>query len=227
VSGERVQDGMRAMLALRRERIAAGEKPLGWKLGFGSAAAMEKLGLDRPLVGFLTDAGVLADGARVPVGGWAAPALEPELAVHLARDIGGDASRDEVQAAIGGLSAAIELADVDPPPADAAAILAGNIFHRHVILGSVDRGRTSADGIVGALERDGEEVARTDTPEALTGRLADVLRLTAAALAASGERLSAGEVVITGSVVAPLPVAPGQVVSAHLHPLGSLSVELV
>ena len=226
MSKERVTRGMDAMLALRRERLAAGERPLGWKLGFGSAAAFEKLGTDRPLVGFLTDAGLLADGARVPVGGWAAPVLEAEIAVHLAQDVGGGASAEEVRAAIGGLSAAIELADLDPPPADPETILAGNIFHRHFVLGPVDRQRTTAEGIVGRVERDGEEAARTDTPEALTGELVDVLRLTADTLAAAGERLRAGEVVITGSVVAPLAVAAGQRVTAELHPLGSLTVEL-
>ncbi len=226
MSDERVVRGMHAMLALRRERLAAGARPLGWKLGFGSSAAFERLGADRPLVGFLTSAGLLPDGARVTVAGWTAPALEPEIAVHLERDVGAGASPTEVQAAIGGLSAAIELADVDPPAADPEAILAGNIFHRHVILGPVDRQRTHASGIVGRLVRDGDEVARTDTPEALTGEIVKVLRLTAETLAASGERLRAGEVVITGSVVPPLAVSSGQRVSAELSPLGSLTVEL-
>jgi 2-keto-4-pentenoate hydratase len=45
-------------------------------------------------------------------------------------------------------------------------------------------------------------------------------------LAACGERLRAGEVVITGSVVAPVPVAPGQRVVVELGPLGGLSVSL-
>jgi 2-keto-4-pentenoate hydratase len=66
---DRVARGMRAMLALRAERLESGERPLGWKVGFGSAAAVEALGTDRPLVGFLTDAALLDDGATVPVGG--------------------------------------------------------------------------------------------------------------------------------------------------------------
>jgi 2-keto-4-pentenoate hydratase len=221
-----VAEGMAAMLALRRERLDRGERPLGWKLGFGAPAAQERFGLDRPLVGFLTDAGVLGDGARVPVAGWTSPALEPELAVHLAHDVEADATPEQVTAAIGGLSAAIELADVDTPPSDPEAILAGNIFHRHVLLGPVDEGRTTADGVRGRLVRDGEEIAATDAPEAATGELAEVVRLTAELLAANGERLRAGDVVITGSIVPPVQVAPGETVTAEIEPLGSLTVTL-
>ena len=39
----RIARGMWAQLALRAKRIAAGDKPLGWKVGFGAPAAMKKL----------------------------------------------------------------------------------------------------------------------------------------------------------------------------------------
>jgi 2-keto-4-pentenoate hydratase len=214
---------MREQLARRDER---GERQIGWKVGFGAPGAMEMLKIDRPLVGFLTEAGLVADGADVPVGSWTKPMLEAEIAVHLARDVPGGASWEEVRDAIGGLSAAIELADLDPPPEDVRAILAGNIFHRHVVLGPVDRDRSTGEGIGARVVVDGEEVAATDDPAALTGELVEVVRLTAQTLAESGERLRAGEVVITGSALPPHPVAPGQRVEAELGPLGALSLRL-
>ncbi len=222
----RIARGTAAMLELRRSRLDEGDRPVGWKIGFGSPAAFELLGTDRPLVGFLTDRGLVDDGAAVSLAGWTQPMLEPEIAVHLARDVAGDATRDDVRAAIGGLSAAIELADVDTPPADPEAILAGNIFHRHVLLGPVDESRTTAEGVHGRLVRDGDEIAATDAPEAATGELAEVVRLTAELLAANGERLRAGDVVITGSIVPPVQVAPGETVTAEIEPLGSLTVTL-
>jgi 2-keto-4-pentenoate hydratase len=224
VGGDRIARGTAAMLALRRARIEDGARPLGWKVGFGSPAAFELLGTDRPLVGFLTDGSLLDDGATVRVGDWTTPMLEPEIAVHLAHDVEGDATHDDVRAAVGGLSAAIELADVDVTPADPERILAGNIYHRHVLLGPIDEGRTTAVGIRGRLLRDGQEIAATDTPEVATGELAEVVRLTAELLAASGERLRAGDVVITGSIVTPVKVAPGESVTAEIDPLGSLTV---
>ena len=48
--------GMEKMLAARRKRLEAGEKPIGWKVGFGAPASLKSLGLEMPLVGFLTDA---------------------------------------------------------------------------------------------------------------------------------------------------------------------------
>ena len=51
-----------------------------------------------------------------------------------------------------------------------------------------------------------------------------MVRLTAELLAASGERLRAGDVVITGSIVAPVKVASGESVTAEIDPLGSLTV---
>jgi 2-keto-4-pentenoate hydratase len=222
----RIERGTRAMLELRRERLAAGDRPLGWKVGFWAPAARSQLGLDRPLVGFLVDGGLIPDGAEVAIGDWATPMLEPEIAAHVAMDIAGDASWDEVRAAIGGLSAAIELADVDPPPEEVETIVAGNIYHRHVMLGPVDTERSTADGITGRLVRDGEQIAATDDPSAAAGELVEVVRLTAELLAACGERLQAGEVVITGSIVPPVPVAPGESLAAELGELGALNVRL-
>jgi 2-keto-4-pentenoate hydratase len=226
VSDARIERGTAAMLELRRARLAEGDRPLGWKVGFGSPAAFELLGTDRPLVGFLTDRGLVEDGATVPVRDWTQPMLEPEIAVHLGRDVDGAATHDDVRGAIRGLSAAIELADIDTPPADPEPIIAGNIFHRHVLLGPVDERRTTADGVRGRLVRDGEEIATTDAPEAATGELAEVVRLTAELLAAAGERLRAGDVVITGSIVPPVKVAPGERITAEIEPLGSLTVAI-
>ena len=197
------------MLELRRRMIEAGARPLGWKLGFGAPAAMEKLGIDRPLVGFLTDRTLLPDGGTARVGGWMKPMLEAEVAVR----VGADGTID-------GYAAAIELADLDPPPEDAEAIVAGNIFHKHVLLGPVREPMTE---LTATLTRDGEEVGRTDTPTELTGeyaQLVDVVR------AVAGDELQAGDVIITGSIFPPVEVRPGETITAAVAPLGSLTVRI-
>ena len=184
------------------------------------------LGLDRPLVGFLTRDRLIEPGASVSVQGWVAPMLEAEVAVHLGRDVDAGAPQEKVVAAITGLSAAIELADVDPPPRDVEQILAGNIFHRYVVLGPVDRDRSDLEGVTGLVTRNGIEVDRADDPEALTGRLLDVVAALADRLAAGGERLQAGDVVIAGSVVTPVPIAPGDLMTVSLGGLGELSLRI-
>ena len=40
-----IQKGMPVQLEKRRARIAAGERPLGWKVGLGAPASLQKLGL--------------------------------------------------------------------------------------------------------------------------------------------------------------------------------------
>ena len=51
-----------------------------------------------------------------------------------------------------------------------------------------------------------------------------MLEALAETLAANGEALRAGDVVITGAVVPPIDVAPGQTLLAKLDPLGSIEV---
>jgi 2-keto-4-pentenoate hydratase len=94
------------------------------------------------------------------------------------------------------------------------------------VLGAVRAGRTGPDGIAARVRVDGEPVAATDDVTELTGDPVDVVRRTAELLEACGERLRAGDVVITGSIVPPLPVSPGQRVEVDLGPLGALSVRL-
>ena len=61
----RIAAGMRRQTALRRERLEAGASIIGWKVGFGAPAALAKLGLAGPLVGFLLDSAQLPSGATV------------------------------------------------------------------------------------------------------------------------------------------------------------------
>ena len=222
----RVLAGTRAMVELQRRRVTAGAARLGWKAAFGSPSGMATLGLDRPLVGFLTRDRLLEAGATVPVEGWTRPMLEAEVAVHIGRDLPSSPDRSDVEDAVAGLSAAIELADLDPPPTDVVEILAGNIFHRHVVLGELHAGRRDVAGMIATITRDDAEVARTDDPQALTGQVVDVVTSMAATLAQVDERLRAGDVVITGAVVPPLEVAPGQRLRVELTGLGALEVTI-
>ena len=111
----RVARGMRVQLDLRRQRLAAGDKSLGWKVGFGAPAMLKQFGISGPLVGFLTQNARVQSGGSVSLEGWAKPVAEPEIAVHIARDVPAGADRDTAVAAIAGISPAIELVDVSLP----------------------------------------------------------------------------------------------------------------
>jgi 2-keto-4-pentenoate hydratase len=217
---ERVARGMATQLAARAQR---GERHLGWKVGFGTAEAMVKLGIAAPLVGHLVAGGRLESGATVAIGDWDTPKLEPEVAVHLAADVEAGGGRDAVVAALAGLGAAIELVDLDPDADDPEDILARNIFQRAVLLGPVQEVRDTHDLHLRVLVDDEESVDTTDITAA-TGDVFDAVASVAATLEAAGERLRGGDVVIAGSIVAALALEPGQEVVMELEPLGRLEV---
>jgi 2-keto-4-pentenoate hydratase len=220
--------GLRVQLARRRERLEAGETPLGWKIGFGSPAALERLALAGPLLGFLLEEARVPPGAPVAVGGWTRPVAEPEVAVYLGADVPPGSRPGEVAAAVAGLGPAFELADVEFPPDDVEAILAANVYQRAVVLGP--RGTGGADevtALAARLLRGGREWAATDEPERLTGPVLGLVGHAADLLGAFGERLCAGDVLIAGSVVPPLDVVPGDRLRFELEPLGAVEVSLV
>ena len=209
------------------ERLTAGEKPLGWKVGFGAPAAMEKLSINAPLVGFLTDRALLPSGADGFTGGWTKPAAEAEIAVHMGKDLPGGASRDARRAR----DCRPGTRDRDSPTwifrlTTSSAILAGNIYQRHVILGPCDTSRAGCvmEGLTCRIARNGTESANITDPQALTGELVGIVRHVADLLAACGERLRAGQVIITGSITPPLWVEPGEEIAFNLDPVGSVSV---
>lgn len=222
----RILRGMAVQLGRWRERLNAGEQPLGWKVGFGAPAAMRKFAIKAPLIGFLTDQALVATGSTVSLAGWSKPVAEPEIAVHMGRNLSAGADRDTVKAAIAGLGPAIELADVDRPPDDVEEILAGNIYQRGIIVGPCDASRAGGvvDGLHGHIARNGSAFAQTSDPQALTGDLIDIVRHVADTLAALGQTLRAGQIIITGSIVPPLWVEAGEEIVFRLDPVGSVSI---
>ncbi len=202
----RVVDGFKRQLQRRDELIAAGSRPLGWKVGFGAPEALTKLGISGPLVGFMLSGGLLKSGEAVSISDWTNPVAEPEIAIHMGADLPGGADRAAAADAIAALGPAIELADADSPPEDPEQIVAGNIYHRGVVLGAPDNSRAGArlDGLRGRVKRQGEEVAVVDELEANTGNLIDIVRHVADSLSDAGETLRAGDVIIAGSVTPPI-----------------------
>lgn len=199
-----VAAGMAVQAAERRARIAAGERPIGWKLGFGTAAALAKFSLSAPLVGYMMEKSILASGGEADLGGWAKPVAEPEVAIRIGMDVADGAAFSD--AAIEAYAPAIELADLHFAPEDAEKILAHNIYHRFVLTGPFQPAGANFDWsrLRGTVLRNGEACASVDDVEANTGRFVEILRTCADTLAAGGERLRKGDVVILGSVVPPI-----------------------
>ena len=197
-------------LSLWRAALAQGAERVGWKLGMGEG---ERIGRG-PVIGHLTSATQLESGAAYRTEGAVDLRADAEVALRLGADVHPGTDRETAGAAIAGFGAALELVDLgSPPPGDAERIVATNIWHRAFALGRLDR-PPPAKGAEGRLMVNGEVRASAPLPHDLT----DLVQGAATLLGAVGERLQAGDSLITGSVVQ-VPVEPGDDVIADLGPL--------
>jgi 2-keto-4-pentenoate hydratase len=223
----RIASGMKQQLRKRRELLEGGEEPLGWKLAFGGAAAMERLQIKAPLVGHLLRKAVVPSGSAISLRGWTKPAAEPEITVYLGKNLPAGGDRQVAKDAIAGLGPAIEVADVDHPSNDLEGTLQRNIYQRHLILGPANPAHAGGilSGLRAIVTHRGAKIANTTDFEALTGELIDIVRHTANLLAIFGETLNAGQIIIAGSITPPIWVAPGDEVRFELAPQRPISVK--
>jgi 2-keto-4-pentenoate hydratase len=200
-----VERGTAALLTRRRELLAQGAEPIGWKIGFNVPETQERLGIDAPLAGFLTtDSLVEGDWDEYPV------IVESEVAVEVGPD----------GRSIAALLPALEIAD--PPDLDLPVeqILAGNIFHRAVAFGP--RVEAQEPGAARILVN-GEE--QHTVPAERTGeRLEAMIEAVAERLAAAGEELRPGERIITGIIAPPHEASPGDTVRLELESVGNVEL---
>jgi 2-keto-4-pentenoate hydratase len=214
--GERVARGLRAQFEALAIRQEAGDQLIGWKVGLNAAPVQQHLGITRPVLGHLTTATQIEPGSTHSLAGGVRVGVEPEVAIHLG-------ARGEVAS----MGPAIEVVDLDPTLTELQSILAGNVFHRGLVLGPPLEGFDVAD--LGTLEatvkRNGSvvETARfADTGEGP----ADVVELIAERLALVGEELREGQVIIGGSLTPIVFVEPGDAIEVDLGRLGVLRLGL-
>jgi 2-keto-4-pentenoate hydratase len=202
-----VERGTVALLTRRRELLAQGVQPIGWKVGFNVPEIQQKLGLDRPLAGFLTSDALLEDGSEwddLPV------VVESEVAVELGEDA----------RTIVAVLPALELAD--PPDLDLGLeqILAANIFHRAVAFGP--RAETREPGAARILVNGEEQHALSADQTA--ANLEAMVETVAGRLADAGEELQPGDRIITGVLAPPHPAQPGDTVRLELEAVGAVEL---
>jgi len=140
--------------------------------------------------------------------------------VELGSDIDAGATLADVEAAIAGFGVAIELVDLGPVAGGSWGIVAANVFHCAFALGPVQHPRPGVK-TEGSLVVNGEVHA---TAPAAEGYL-ELVRAVAVVLDAMGERLRAGDRLITGSVVQ-VPLQPGDEVLADLGALGRVQLSI-
>ena len=211
------------------DRLAAGERRVGWKIGLTSKAMQRQLGVDQPDFGPLLDRMEIVDGGACPVADLIAPRVEGEIAFRLATDLAGTGLRGEdVLAACEWVVPALEI--IDSRVADWRIALVDTVADHasaaRFVVGT--RGCPPDDIDIAAAELvlrcDGDEVER-GSGAAVLGHPANAVAWLAGTLAQFGERLRAGDLILAGALHAAIPARSGSEVEADCGAsLGSVRV---
>ena len=206
----------------------------GWKIAATSVAGQRHIGVSGPLAGRLLGERVHLEGTPLSMAGNRMAVAEPEFAFRMGQTLAPRASaytQDEVMAAVAALHLAIEVPNsrfVDFVQAGEAQLIADNACAHEFILG---RQVPDADWrlLDLAAHKVFAEVLGTQRSYQREGLGANVLgdpriALTwlANELSALGVALEAGQVVTTGTCVAPLEIVVGDVVRADFGVLGTV-----
>jgi 2-keto-4-pentenoate hydratase len=174
-----------------------------------------------PIFGYLTSATRLEPGRTFHSRGVRKLRAESEVAVELGRDVRPTDDPETVRAAVAGLATALELVDVDPPVDGFEGVVADNAYHRAFALGPT-RKVVPGTRLVSTCRVNGEIRDSDRTSEDFAAKLVAIARQ----LEAVGEKLRAGDRIITGSLTH-VPVRAGDAIEISIAPLGSLAIQIV
>jgi 2-keto-4-pentenoate hydratase len=222
--GYAIQRGVRAKM------IAQGKgKLIGWKVGATTAPMQKLLNLPGPAAGPILASAEMTSPATLNFSDYRKVGIECEVCVTLKSPLpampGQKVDRTAAAAAVGAIRTAIEVVDNrygDFASTGAPTIIADGVFHNAVILGQEIKdwqkldlvecdGTTSANGAV-KLAGKGKDVL---------GHPLESLAWLANLLAGQGERLEAGQIVMTGSLPLPYWANKGETVEVNITGLGS------
>jgi 2-keto-4-pentenoate hydratase len=206
--------------------VEQGRRIVGRKIGLTAAAVQAQLGVDQPDFGVLFADMAIDDGGVLLASKVLQPKAEAEVALVLARPLDNPtAGIQDVLAATAYALPAIEI--VDSRIADwkisFADTVADNGSSAFYVLGNEPRNLAGLDlktcGM--ALEINGA-VASLGAGVACLGHPLNAAAWLIRALAAVGEGLRAGDVVLTGALGPMIAIKPGDVVRASVGGLGSV-----
>ena len=213
-----LSSGYAVQSALTARRMSRGASIVGWKLGYTTQAMRDQLGIAEPNFGPLLST-MMLDGASTVPETVIQPRAEPEIALVLGHDVSSPLDPEAALDACAEALAALEVVDsvwtdyrfdLEHNTADgssAAFVAIGPPLPLDVL-----------PEIGVSLHRNGALVG-AGTGAATLGHPARALAWLTEQLSARGGSLRAGDIVITGGLVAAVPIERGDVVHAEFdHP---------
>ncbi|HKQ80594.1 MAG TPA: fumarylacetoacetate hydrolase family protein [Steroidobacteraceae bacterium] len=228
------QEALAVQLAVKRRRVAMGDRIIGHQASFTSAGIRSLFpDAPRPMIGTLLASIARADGDQVELDSDDV-FIESEMALILGRDLEGrDLKPVDVLSAIDCFLPAIEVAPVRKGVLEKHyswphLIAVQKAFGGYVVFGSRCTPARSIDPRLEAclVSVDGEPRAAAAGFEAMGSPL-NVVAAMAAGLHEIGEKLHAGQIIMTGSLAPPQRVSrANQVATLEFATLGSVCVRL-
>lgn len=217
--------------AVVRARRDAGAITVGAKLGLTSKAKQAQMKVDEPLYGWLSDDMQIDTGEPLVCDRFIQPRCEPEIAFLLAEDLDGpDVSAARVLAATDLVFPAVDVLDsrFAGYSFKLPDVVADNSSCAGFVLGGQGTDPTGFDmRLTGCVfEKNGELVA-TASGAAVLGHPAASVAWLVRKLAERGQGLSAGHIVLAGSMTEAVPVAPGDVITARFDRLGTVEIACI
>ncbi len=213
-------------------KVAAGDPVVGWKIGLTSRAMQMALNIDIPDSGVLTRSMQFDTGATIPAGHFIEPRIEAEIAFVMKSDIGGaDVTRDDVLAATGYVAPALEILDTrilrtDPTTGQARKVfdtISDNAANAGIVMG-LERHKPENLRWVGAIVRVGETVEETGLGAGVLNDPVESLVWLAQRMALYGNRIKAGQVILSGSFIRPIECPAGTQIDADFGSFGSVAL---
>lgn len=213
----------------RARRRDAGERQVGAKLGLTSRAKQQRMGVDRPIVGFLGETMSLTpDQVALALPRWAQPRIEPEIAFVTAQAVSTSLDDHAVLEAVAGVQVAAEVIDSrwTGYRFRLADVLADNTSAAGVLLGGAPVPPGDAGDLAAlrcTVTVDGEVVHRA-TGAAILGHPLRALQVLSHHLERRGETLPAGSLVLAGALTDAVPLTAGRSYELSVEGLGSVRV---
>ena len=225
------QDAYAIQYKLLERLKESGEIVRGHKVALTTKASREHLGVDEPCFGHILDTRIYPNGSDIPLMELADPHCEAEIAFILKEDIRGPGVTPvQVMSAINAVLPAIELVDlkVHGEGITSTDVIAHQALHGGVIIGS-----KMADLAVVDLQYEGATVEHngllvgSGTGSEVMGNPINPIVWLANKMAELGDYLRAGEIIISGSVVTPIRVSPGDNINIMFTRIGGVNARFI
>ncbi|AMM84355.1 fumarylacetoacetate hydrolase family protein [Martelella sp. AD-3] len=210
-------------LSLQR-RYARGEKRVGIKMGLTSRAKMVQVGVSDVIWGRLTDAMREEEGGTVSLSQYVHPRVEPEIAFLMKKPLSGKVSALEAMEAVAAVAPALEIIDsrYKAFKFDIGDVIADNSSSSGFVIGQWSDASTDIANLGMVLSINGEP-REIGSSAAILGHPVRSLVAAARMVAAAGEELKAGDIVLAGGATAAIPMAAGQAVTLEVERLGTVA----